>query len=148
MQHMTNGTRDRIRNHSSPVVNARIDRQTKAQVDEYRAATPEDIGRRLADLDREWDIDRAVMANLAVVGGYFLSRGIRQRSWLRKSNPWLYAISTQLGFLALHATVGWCPPVAVFRRLGFRTHQEIAAERHALRNLLAERHGAASRQRS
>lgn len=148
MHHALNGRRDRIREHSSPVVNARIDRQTRAQLDEYRAAPPQDIGKRLAELDREWDIDRAVMANLAIVGGYFLSRGIRQRSWFKRSNNWLYAISTQLGFLALHATVGWCPPVVVFRRLGVRTHQEIAAERHALENLLAERQSAAARQRS
>ena len=37
------------------------------------------------------------------------------------------------GFLLQHAVQGWCPPVPVFRRLGFRTANEIDAERYALK---------------
>ena len=36
------------------------------------------------------------------------------------------------GFLLQHAVQGWCPPVPVLRRLGFRTPNEIDAERFAL----------------
>jgi hypothetical protein len=45
-----------------------------------------------------------------------------------------------LGFLLQHAVQGWCPPVPVLRRLGFRTQTEIEDERHALERHL-ERHG-------
>ena len=31
-----------------------------------------------------------------------------------------------------HALQGWCPPLAVLRRLGFRTAKEINEERFAL----------------
>ena len=39
------------------------------------------------------------------------------------------------GFLLQHAVQGWCPPVPVMRRLGFRTEREIDAERTALKAL-------------
>lgn len=55
----------------------------------------------------------------------------------QKGNGWLYTFGTQMGFLLVHATVGWCPPVAVLRRLGFRTAKEIAAERQALESMVS-----------
>jgi hypothetical protein len=39
------------------------------------------------------------------------------------------------GFLLQHALQGWCPPLPVFRRLGFRTASEIDYERYALKAL-------------
>jgi hypothetical protein len=39
------------------------------------------------------------------------------------------------GFLLQHAVQGWCPPVPLFRRLGFRTAAEIDYERYALKAL-------------
>jgi hypothetical protein len=38
-------------------------------------------------------------------------------------------------FLFQHAVQGWCPPVPILRRLGFRTVTEIEQERHALKAL-------------
>jgi hypothetical protein len=37
------------------------------------------------------------------------------------------------GFFMQHALQGWCPPLPVFRRLGFRTQYEIEQERYALK---------------
>jgi hypothetical protein len=39
------------------------------------------------------------------------------------------------GFLFQHALQGWCPPVPVLRRLGFRTAREIDIERVALKTV-------------
>jgi hypothetical protein len=39
------------------------------------------------------------------------------------------------GFLFQHAVEGWCPPIPVLRRLGFRTAREIDIERVALKAL-------------
>lgn len=39
------------------------------------------------------------------------------------------------GFLLQHAVQGWCPPLPVLRRLGFRTQPEIDYERYALKSL-------------
>mgnify|MGYP006201292969 CR=1 FL=1 len=38
-------------------------------------------------------------------------------------------------FFGQHALQGWCPPIPIFRRLGVRTHREIARERYALKAL-------------
>jgi len=36
-------------------------------------------------------------------------------------------------FLLQHAIQGWCPPIPILRRFGFRTADEINRERYALR---------------
>lgn len=46
---------------------------------------------------------------------------------------WFILPGIVAGFLLQHAVQGWCPPVALFRRLGFRTASEIEAERYALK---------------
>ncbi|MGZ8329614.1 MAG: hypothetical protein ACXWVA_00985 [Rhodoplanes sp.] len=40
-----------------------------------------------------------------------------------------------MGFLLQHAVQGWCPPLSILRRLGFRTAKEIERERNALKAL-------------
>jgi hypothetical protein len=37
------------------------------------------------------------------------------------------------GFLLQHSLQGWCPPLAIFRRLGVRTAAEIEYERSMLK---------------
>jgi hypothetical protein len=120
---------DRVRAHTAPIVNERIEQVTDASVANVARGGPNAVQRRLAQLDREWDVDRALMANFAVVGGasYALSQ--------RGSSGWTWFFRSQLAFLLMHAVVGWCPPASVFRRLGFRTTREIEAERAALLRL-------------
>jgi glutathione S-transferase len=123
---------DRVRERTSPRVNRRIDLSTAASLDRFVDADPATIARHLDDLDREWDIDRAVMAVFAGAGGIagLLSLG----RWLSGKKPGRAAavLAVQLGFLFHHARSGWCPPVAVLRRLGFRTRMEIEEEKRAL----------------
>lgn len=49
--------------------------------------------------------------------------------------PCMAFLTNVLGFLFQHAVQGWCPPVSLLRRLGFRTSSEIDAERYALKAL-------------
>lgn len=111
-----------------PHINERIRRQTECSVI-HHAAQPEQIDRRLAQLDEEWTIERALEAQAAgmVLAGLVLSV-VRGRKWLGLS-----AFSGY--FLLQHALTGWCPPVSVLRRLGVRTAQEIETERMALKAL-------------
>jgi hypothetical protein len=81
---------------------------------------------RLRELDEEWDIERMLEVNAAIVGLFGLAKARRNRSWLILPA----AVSA---FLLQHAPQGWCPPVPAFRRLGIRTASEIEAERTALR---------------
>jgi hypothetical protein len=131
---------DRVRVHSSPVVNHRIDMLARATVDECIQRGHDAIVQRLAELDREWDIDRVLMLNFALVGGATFAVGLSRYASTRPFAPrrkgLLYLFGAQLGWMLLHATVGWCPPVPVLRRVGFRTSREIAAERNALQNAL------------
>jgi hypothetical protein len=130
MDHVELREPDRVRRHSSERMNAKVDAGLRASV--RRSLTPDGARAQLALLDREWDVDRAVMASFAVLGGLTFALGLRSVRARRKANGWLLLFGTQLGFLLFHAVYGWCPPVPVLRRLGFRTAREIEAERHAL----------------
>jgi hypothetical protein len=48
---------------------------------------------------------------------------------------WLVLPGLVSAFLLQHAIQGWCPPVPVLRKLGFRTSYEIEEERRALKAL-------------
>jgi hypothetical protein len=132
---------DRVREHTAPIVTQRIDRMAQAEADAAVAGGPDAIARRLAKLDQEWDVDRALMVNFALAGAASLTTGLlryaRTPAFSPRRKGFLYFFGAQLGFLLLHGTVGWCPPVSVFRRLGFRTQREIEAERNQLRDALA-----------
>ena len=90
------------------------------------AADPRLIDRRLEELDREWDIERALEANAAIILliGMALGRLMNRR--------WYFLPTAVATFLLQHAVQGWCPPVGLFRRLGVRTEREIDEERNAL----------------
>ena len=119
-------TVSRVPANTASHVNRQI-REELAERVRYFAAHPRQIPRRLKELDKEWDIERAIEANasaLALAG--IILGATNDRRWLL-----LPALVTV--FLFQHAVQGWCPPVPVFRRLGFRTAHEIEQERHALK---------------
>ena len=116
---------DRVRAHASEMANSKLDRVTEANL--RRAAQDRGFAaKRLSELEHEWDIDRAIMLAFAAMGGAALALGLR-RNW-----RWRFPLAAQVLFLSLHSIVGWCPPAAVLRRAGFRTRQEIDAERNTL----------------
>jgi hypothetical protein len=131
---------DRVRDHSAQVVNRRIVRAIEGSVERCIREGRDAVLQRLGELDREWDIDRVLMANFAVVGGaaYLvgLDRYAHRPLFRPRRKGWLYFLGTQIAFLFTHAAVGWCPPVVVWRRLGIRTKAEIAVERTLLQSAL------------
>lgn len=118
-------TVNRVPEHTAEHVNEQIRMRTQRSVDYYRQH-PQLIGRRLRELDREWDIERTLEANAAtlIVAGSVLGLTVSRR--------FLGIPLVVGGFLLQHALQGWCPPLPVFRRLGMRTAAEIQAERSAL----------------
>lgn len=134
---------DRVRSHTAPDVNERIDQLTRAQVDAAVSGGPEAIQRRIAELDHEWDVDRALMVNFALAGGLTFASGLARYADSPLLGPrrkgFLVFFGAQLGFLLLHGLAGWCPPASLFRRLGFRTQREIEAERFELLEQLGSR---------
>lgn len=121
-------TTERVARHTAPGVNERIATRTRESVWEL-AGRPGDIPARLDALDREWDVERALEANAASIAlaGVALGATVDRRFF---AVPAIVA-----GFLLQHAVQGWCPPVPVLRRLGFRTQSEIERERCALKAL-------------
>ena len=114
---------------SAEEINARIERETLANIDRVAAGGREAIGRRLEELDREWDIERTLEANAATVTLIALGLGFSvDRRWF--AFPVVVA-----AFLLQHSLQGWCPPLPLFRRCGIRTEREIHLERTALRIL-------------
>ena len=121
-------TAHRVEKNTSARVNRRIECESLGNVARYAAQGPDAIARRLARLDREWDIERILEANAAGVSLFGIFLATRHRGWLALP-------MTVAAFLLLHAIQGWCPPVPILRRLGFRTAREIDQERTALKAL-------------
>ena len=131
---------DRVRDHSAHGVNQRIVRDMDRNVEHHIRGGRDAISRRIAELDQEWDVDRVLMANFAVAGGIAYGVGMQRyvnRPLLGKRRTgFLYFLAAQLGFLLMHAGVGWCPPLVLWRRLGWRTKTEIEIERSLLQAAL------------
>jgi hypothetical protein len=127
-------TRRRVAEHTDESVNRQIREGLEEHV-QYFADYPEEIDGRLWELEREWDVERVLEANAAVVAltGLLLGATLNRKLLLM---PLLAA-----GFLLQHALQGWCPPVPLFRRLGVRTHAEIESERYALKALRGDFEG-------
>jgi hypothetical protein len=121
-------TAARVPSQTASAINRRIRQETEERV-AYFEENPQEIGARLLQLDREWDIERAIEANAAIVAltGVVLGFTADRR--------WLILPGLVTGFLLQHAVQGWCPPVPILRRMGFRTADEINKERYALKAL-------------
>lgn len=117
----------RVPEHTAEHVNERIRRQMEERVARIAAAGPEAVARRLRELDEEWDIERTLEANAStlVAVGSALTLLVDRR---------FAVVPLVVGsFLLQHATQGWCPPLPIFRRYGYRTQAEIEQERYALK---------------
>lgn len=123
-------TSERVRKNTPEHINRRIERMNQYTV-EYYQNHPELVDGRLKELDEEWDIERVLETNAAslILGGTFLG--------LTLSRRFLMVPLGVSAFLLQHALQGWCPPLRLFRRMGYRTASEIEAERQAL---LSHRH--------
>lgn len=122
-------TTQRVPLHTDQETNEHIRRQIEAHVAYYAAHDRRLLDIRLQELEREWDIERVLEANAATISliGISLARFVSRR--------WLILPAAVGAFLLQHAVQGWCPPVALFRKLGVRTQREIDEERYALKVL-------------
>ncbi len=124
---MIPATTTRVQEHTDERINQAIRHQTEQNIQYYAQDGRSRIDERLRALEHEWDMERMLEANAAGASlmGLALGRFTGRR--------WLILPALVAGFLLQHAVQGWCPPVEVFRRLGFRTATEIETERYALK---------------
>jgi hypothetical protein len=122
-------TVDRVPQHTPQDVNRRIRQDAIRSIERAVREGPDAIEERLRALDREWDIERTLETNAAIASlvGLGLGALVHRRFFV------LPAVVAS--FLLQHALQGWCPPLALFRRLGVRTAREIDEERYALKAL-------------
>lgn len=125
-----NSSVERVPRSTAPEINERIRKQTVRNVARLRGAPRAQIEKRLDELRQEWDIERAIEANAATIALLGILLGAFVSIWF------LLLPAAVCAFLLQHALQGWCPPVPLLRRLGFRTQPEIDAERLALRRMM------------
>ena len=139
---MIPATSQRVPQHTRDEVNQRIHQQMEARIAHYQHASPEQLDRRLQELDQEWDAERVLEANAATLAftGCVLAA--------TKDRRWIVLPMAVTAFLFQHAVQGWCPPLPAIRQLGFRTMQEIDEERQTLKKLREESRQAAQQAES
>lgn len=120
-------SRQRVAQHTSDRIKRQLRHDIYASVERCAEAGSQAIENRLRELDREWDMERAIEANASslILAGLLLGATVDRR--------FRTVSAVVASFLFQHAIQGWCPPVPVLRRMGFRTTEEIEAERYALR---------------
>ena len=126
---MDTSSTGRVPASTAPHVNAKILDETRASIARFGADRAA-IDRRLAELDREWDIDRVTMLSATIDAFATLALGLwRGRRWCAGGLLFLGASTLA------HTAIGQCPSLPLYRRLGFRTRDEIDWERYALKAL-------------
>jgi hypothetical protein len=120
---------DIVRANTAPAVNQKIEQAMRERIVSCASKSSDEITRRIRELEQEWDIERMLEANAAIlsVTGLVFSKLFGRK--------WLLLPALALPFLFMHAVQGWCPPVPVLRRFGIRTRREIDAEIYAMRLL-------------
>jgi hypothetical protein len=121
-------TRQRVRRSTAASINRKVDDQIERNV-RYFSVHKGEIDRRLAELDQEWDIERMIECNASALALTGTVLGMTH------DRRFLMLPMAVAGFLLQHAIQGWCPPIPILRRFGFRTADEINRERYALKAL-------------
>ncbi|HWV16096.1 MAG TPA: DUF2892 domain-containing protein [Cellvibrio sp.] len=126
-------TNQRVTQNTPEHINLDIQQKIQHSI-EYHKSHPNLIAARLKELDREWDVERILETNASslIVTGSLLGLTLNKK---------FLAIPLIVGgFLLQHALQGWCPPLPILRRLGYRTASEIEKERNALQGIARHKH--------
>ena len=102
-------------------------RELRERIDHYASRPQDEVEQRLEELEREWELERWLWVDAAVLSWVGLALGVTV------GRKWLLLPGVVAGFLLQQALTGWSPPVAVLRRLKCRSRREIDAEQFALR---------------
>jgi len=132
---------DRVRVNTPEKENMEIDQKTLLNIEFYGSLSHTDITRRLEELRKEWDIERLLEVNASSLALF----GVLMGKFVHRN--WFILPGVVASFLLQHGIQGWCPPIPLFRAMGYRTRQEISEEVYALKVLRGDFDGisAASR---
>lgn len=119
----------RVQLNTDHAVNEQIRRRMLSNAASYASKSHDAISLRLKELDCEWDTERVLEANAAILILASIILG------LAYYYAWFYVSGLVAFFLLQHALQGWCPPLPLIRHLGVRTASEINEEKMALKAL-------------
>jgi len=131
---MIPATTRRLILHTPNRVNEVIGDRTRDNVARFASATPALLDQRICELDHEWDVERLTGAasGLVLLASVLLV-------WFMGAG-WLVLPAVIGACLLLHTVVGWTPALPLIRQMGFRTAEEIAQERYALKAIRGDFH--------
>lgn len=117
-------TTKRVAINTHPGTNTTIRNNTLRRINVYKNSSDKILSDNISKLNYEWDIERILEAKAAclVLGSTIMGLKSNKKGWF------LVAGTAGL-FLMQHALQGWCPPVPVVRKMGFRTSEEINNEK-------------------
>ena len=123
---MIPSTTKRVHRNTDAKRNEEVQRRIRESLEQHLDAHPEMLERRLSELDREWDTDRAMETtySTAILAGAALST---------LNSKWRLLSCAAAASLLSHALFGLDPLLPLYRRWGFRTSTEIDYERYALK---------------
>jgi hypothetical protein len=123
-------TDKRVEKHTRKKINEAIKQKTLDYINMYQVAGYGALSRRLEELDREWDTERVLELNDAV-----LITAVSALGFTTRRTGW-FILTGLIGlFLANHAVQGWCLAQEIIRALKIRTPSEINIERMAIKYL-------------
>lgn len=125
-------TSQRVKISTDPGINKAIFNRTGSNIIKLTTSTDAKIKHRISELDQEWDTERVLEANFAIVSIICTILGYK----VNKKFFLLGGIASV--FLLQHALQGWCPPLSIIRRLGVRTAEEINYEKQVIRDLCTD----------
>lgn len=120
---------DRVRRFTAKDQLRRIDETAAENVRACAAQGRAAIDRRIAELEREWGIERYLQLNVAAVGLSTTALAVAH------DRRWGFLTCGGLMFFLIHAVLGFDPPMPLLRRRGIRTRFEINQEVYALKAL-------------
>ena len=124
-------TATKVNKNTPDSINEAIQRKIADNIRLFKEKDKAEIKKRLEELDFEWDTERVLETNLAIITLLSSIYG------LTKNRAWMLISGTASVFMIQHALQGWCPPLSLIRKLGIRTAEEIDQEKDALNHLLS-----------
>ena len=120
---------DRVEQNTPDSINDEIELQLRDNIRKYATADKSILSQRIAELEKEWYMDRMLITNASSLAGI----GVLLAATVHRK--WLILPGVVLTFLLQHGVQGWCPPLPLFRKMGVRSFKEIDRERFALKYL-------------
>lgn len=117
---------DRIRANTRAAVNELIDLKVVDNIHFYLNRRPDKLDERIDELSAESDVEQIIFHGTArlIIASAALGLVLNRRFWL-------VALALS-GMLVQLSWQGWCLPLPLLRRAGWRSRQEIDAEKNAL----------------